>query len=68
MPTYCVQDDSGYVGILEHPVPNLEPGDMVTLDDGREALVTARVEGRRGSRFVAVLDVAIAPEPEPDSR
>ena len=27
--------DGGYVGDLEHPAPNLEPGDLVTTEDGR---------------------------------
>ena len=30
--------------LVEHPAPNIEPGDVVVLADGREALVTARVE------------------------
>jgi hypothetical protein len=34
--------------LLEHPAPNLEPGDVVVLTDGREALVTARVEAEPG--------------------
>jgi hypothetical protein len=28
---------------VEHPAPNVEPGDVVMLPDGREVLVTARV-------------------------
>ena len=31
----------------EHAAPNAEPGDVVVLGDGREALVTVRVEPRR---------------------
>jgi hypothetical protein len=45
----------GSLGVLEHPAPNLEPGDVVVLADGREALVTARVE-TSGGRFAALLE------------
>jgi hypothetical protein len=62
MPTYCLQGEYGYVGLLEHPAPNLEAGDIVVLGDGRQALVTARVESWRGSRFAAVLDVVLLTE------
>jgi hypothetical protein len=49
------------LGLLEHPAPNLEPGDVVVLGDGREALVTARVEAEPGwGQLVAMLEVAIA--------
>ena len=46
--------------LLEHPAPNLEPGDVVVVADGREAIVTARVEAEPGP-LVAMLEVAIAP-------
>ena len=46
-------------GVLEHPAPNVEPGDVVVIPDGREALVTARVEAEPGS-VAALLEVAIA--------
>jgi hypothetical protein len=62
MPTYCLQGEYGYVGLLEHPVSNLEAGDVVVLGDGRQALVTARIEPWRGSRFAAVLEVVLSPE------
>jgi hypothetical protein len=49
---------------LEHPAPNLEPGDVVVVADGREAMVTARVEAESGwGHLVALLEVAIAPTP-----
>jgi hypothetical protein len=54
-------DDNGTV---EHPAPNVEPGDVVALDDGREALVAARVEAD-GGQVAALLEVAIAPTPLP---
>ena len=45
MPIYRLHDTTGDdLGLLEHPAPNLGPGDVVELEDGREALVTARVE------------------------
>jgi hypothetical protein len=50
------------LGLLEHPAPNIEPGDVVVVADGREALVTARVE-TDGGQFAALLEVAIAPTP-----
>jgi hypothetical protein len=44
MPTYRIHDTTGDdFGLIEHPAPNVEPGDVVVLADGREALVTARV-------------------------
>jgi hypothetical protein len=47
VPTYRLHDRSGDdLGLLEHPAPNLEPGDVVVLADGREAIVTATVEGK----------------------
>jgi hypothetical protein len=49
MPTYRIHDTAGDdLGLVEHPAPNLEPGDVVVLADGREALVTARVETQPG--------------------
>jgi hypothetical protein len=47
---------------MEHPTPNLEPGDLVELEDGREALVTARVEAAPG-QLEALLEVVVAPSP-----
>jgi hypothetical protein len=48
VPIYRLHDHVGDdLGLLEHPAPNLERGDVVVLGDGREALVTARVETRR---------------------
>jgi hypothetical protein len=59
--TYRIFDTTGDdLGLLEHPATNLEPGDVVMLADGREALVTARIEAD-GSRFAALLEVAVAP-------
>jgi urease accessory protein UreE len=45
---YRLHDTTGEdLGLLEHPAPNLEPGDVVVVADGREAVVTARVEMTR---------------------
>ena len=42
---YGLHDTSGDdLGLIEHPAPNVEPGDVVVLGDGREVFVTARVE------------------------
>ena len=41
--------DGGYVGDLEHPAPNLEPGDLVTTEDGRRwRVVSSPATTRRG--------------------
>jgi hypothetical protein len=63
VPIYRLHDTTGDdLGLLEHPAPNLEPGDVVVLADGREALVTVRVE-TDGGQLAALLEVAIAPTP-----
>jgi hypothetical protein len=63
VPTYRLHDTTGdNLGLLEHPAPNVEPGDVVVTPDGREALVTARVEVEPGP-LTALLEVAIAPTP-----
>jgi hypothetical protein len=55
VPIYRLHDTTGdELGLLEHPAPNLEPGD-VGLEDGR-ALVTARVE-TEGGPLAALLEV-----------
>lgn len=61
MPIYRLQDTSGDdLGLLEHPAPNLEPGDVVVLADDREAVVTARVELEPGpGPLVALLEVVV---------
>jgi hypothetical protein len=65
MAIYRLHDTKGDdLGLLEHPAPNLEPGDVVVVADGREAIVTARVEAEPGwGHLVALLEVAIAPTP-----
>jgi hypothetical protein len=63
VPIYRLHDTTGDdLGLLEHPAPNLEPGDVVVVADGREAVVTAQVEAEPGpGPLVAMLEVAIAP-------
>jgi hypothetical protein len=65
VPVYRLRDDEtgDDLEVVEHPAPNVEPGDIVLLADGRETVVTARVEGGRGSRITAVLEVAVSPFP-----
>ena len=60
---YRLHDTTGEdLGLLEHFAPNLEAGDLVVLADGREAVVTARVEAEPGpGPLVAMLEVAINP-------
>ena len=54
MPVYRLHDTTGAdLGTLEHPAPNLEPGDVVWLTDGDEAVVTARVEAKSGPGVLA---------------
>jgi len=62
LPTYRLHDTTGDdLGLVEHPASNVEPGDVVMLDDGRETLVTARVE-TGGGELAALLEVVLAPE------
>lgn len=57
MPTYRLHDTTGDdLGLLEHPAPNLDPGDVVVLEDGREALETGP------GPLAALLEVALASE------
>lgn len=59
---YRLHDTTGDdLGVIEHPAPNVEPGDVVMLADGQEALVTCRVEAD-GGPLAAMLEVAVAPE------
>lgn len=51
----------GDLGMVEHPAPNVEPGDVIVLADGQEALVTARVDTHGVGLFAALLEVATAP-------
>jgi len=48
------------LGLLEHPAPNVGPSDVIVLVDGREALVTARVD-TDGGPLAALLEVVAAP-------
>jgi len=58
VPTHRLHDATGDdLGLMEHPAPNVEPGDVVMLDDGRAVLVTARVETDRG-QFAATRHAA----------
>ena len=57
MAVYRVRDTTGAdLGVLEHPAPNIEPGDVVWLPDGDEAIVAARVEAEPGP-LAAILEV-----------
>ena len=64
MSIYRVHDTTGEdLGLLEHPAPNLEPDDVVVLADGREGVVTARVEAEPGpGPLVATLEVLVSPD------
>jgi hypothetical protein len=67
MPTYRLHSTDGNdLGILEHPAPNLEAGDVVILPDGREARVTAAIGAGRGSKFAALLEVVLCGETDRD--
>jgi len=58
---YRLHDTTGDdLDLLEHPAPNLEPGDVVVVADIREALVTARVEAEPvPGPLVAILEVVV---------
>jgi hypothetical protein len=61
VPAYRLHDTAGDdLGQLEHPSAGLEPGDVVHLSDGREAVVTARVE-TDDEAILALLEVLVAP-------
>jgi hypothetical protein len=61
MPTYRVRDTAGDdLGLIVHPAPNVEPGDVVQLADGHDAIVTARVE-TSDAPIAALLEVIVAP-------
>ena len=62
MSIYRVHDTTGDdLGLLEHPAPNLEPGDVLLFADGREGVVTARVEAEPGpGPLVAMLEVLVS--------
>jgi hypothetical protein len=63
VPRYRLHDHTGDdLGIIEHVAGNLEPGDIVYLRGGREALVTARVKAASGP-LAALLEVVVAPSP-----
>ena len=51
MPTYRLHDTTGDdLGLLEHPAPNVEPGDVLVLPDGRGGARTARVGDEPGQK------------------
>ena len=60
---YRLHDTTGDdLGEVTHPAPNVEPGDVVVLTDGREALVTCRVE-TESSPLAALLEVVAVADP-----
>ena len=59
---YRLHDTTGDdLGTVEHPAPNVEPGDVVMLADGQDALVTCRVE-THGGPIAALLEVVVTDE------
>jgi hypothetical protein len=61
VPVYRLHDTAGDdLGLLEHPATNVEPGDVVQLADGRDALVTAKFEADT-EQLAARLEVLVAP-------
>jgi hypothetical protein len=63
VPTYRLHSTAGDdLGLLEHPAPNLEPGDVVQLPGGHDGIVSARVETDDGA-VDALLEVVVAPSP-----
>lgn len=61
MPTYRALDTTcDDLGLIEHTAPSVARGDVVMLRDGREPLLTARVEQAGSGPFAGPLEVAIA--------
>jgi len=63
MAVYLLHDPTGAdLGTLNHPAANLEPGDLVSLPSGDQAVVKARTDAGRGPEaFVATLEVTLSP-------
>ena len=59
---YRVHDTTGEdLGFLEHPAPNLEPGDVLVFADGREGVVTERLEAEPSpGPLIAMLEVLVS--------
>jgi hypothetical protein len=61
VPAYRVHSTTGDdLGVIVHPAPNVEPGDVVELPSGHDAIVTARIE-TDDAPIAALLEVAVAP-------
>jgi hypothetical protein len=67
VPVYRLHDTVGdFRGLLEHPAADVEPGAVVHLSGGREAIVTARAETNSDRvRAQALLEVLVAPTMPP---
>lgn len=64
MPLFRLHDThANDLGLLWHPAPNVEPGDVLVLD-GRYALVTGRVDMPIRRPLTAMLEVVVAEPPE----
>jgi hypothetical protein len=61
MAVYSLHDPTGAdLGVLDHPAPNLEPGDVVSLPSGDQAVVRARTDASSEPGVpVATLEVAL---------
>jgi hypothetical protein len=63
MPSYDVYDSvGGNVGRIEHPAPNVEPGDVLLLEDVAEVVVTRRID-LDGGTADALLEVVVLSRP-----
>ena len=50
VPTYRLHDTTGEgLGLIEHPAPNVEPGDVVMLPDGTRGARNGSCRGRTGT-------------------
>ena len=54
----ALHDTTGHLGMIDHPAPNVEAGDVIVLMNGREALVTSPVEAY-GGPLAALLEVVV---------
>jgi hypothetical protein len=66
VPTYRLHDHAGGdLGLVEHPaLRTSSPATSSSFPDGREALITARVEAEPGP-LAALLEVVTAPRIQP---
>jgi len=56
------------LGLLRHPAPNLESGDVLILEDDLEVIVTGRVDASPNRALTALLEVLVRSDTSSGSR